>query len=82
MWDSWSRSSVPALAAQTGSPSQGEYADAGITHFWRVEQEPTLAVHPFVLAGSVCRTAGVITGRGRAATPWGDIDLDAVSLGL
>jgi Uma2 family endonuclease len=60
----------------------GEYADAGITHFWRVEQEPTLAVHPFVLVGASYRPAGVVTGRGRVPTPWGDIDLDVASLGF
>jgi Uma2 family endonuclease len=55
----------------------GEYAEAGIPLFWRVEQDPELAVHPFRLAAGgyvadpVLRPPG-----GRAPVPWGSVGLD------
>lgn len=60
----------------------GEYADAGISHFWRIEVEPAVVVHPFVLAGSTYRPLDLIAGSGRTPTPWGDIEIDVSPLGF
>ena len=58
----------------------GEYAAAGVPLFWRLETDPELVLHPFVLtAGSYLAAAPVAT-RGVAPAPWGDVvvDLDAL----
>jgi Uma2 family endonuclease len=60
----------------------GEYAQAGISHYWRVETRPSLAVHTYRLAetggylGTGVFTAGEIT----AATglPWARVDVAAL----
>lgn len=52
----------------------GEYAEAGIPLFWRVDLQPELAVHPFRLGpdGYVPFQAP----RGLCPVPWGTVELD------
>ncbi len=55
----------------------GEYAEAGIPLFWRVERTPELAVHAFRLAESGYRDVTVVRGAGGTCpAPWGDVDID------
>ncbi len=58
----------------------GEYADAGIAVYWRLETEPDLVLHTFVLDGSTYRAAAVITTSGAAPTPWGEVQVDLALL--
>ncbi len=60
----------------------GEYADAGIAVFWRLETEPDLVLHPFSLEDGVYLAHPPITGTGAAPTPWGDVEVDVTSLGF
>lgn len=53
----------------------GEYAEAGVGMYWRVEPEPELVLHTFALDGDGYRPTGTIAGAGRTAVPWGEIDL-------
>lgn len=59
----------------------GEYADAGIGMYWRLETEPDLVLHPFVLRGTSYAPATPLRGPGRAPVPWGELSLDPTSLG-
>ena len=62
----------------------GEYAEAGVPLFWRVEVEPVLAVHPFRLEEGRYRGGAVVAGGGGSCpVPWGELllDLDAVRSG-
>lgn len=62
----------------------GEYAEAGIPLFWRVEIEPELAVHAFRLVAGTYAEAVVVRGPGGLCpVPWGElaIDLDRVRTG-
>lgn len=53
----------------------GEYAEAGIPYFWRVELEPAVRVHGFCLVeGSYVEVDGA------PPVPWGRLDLDLSSL--
>jgi Uma2 family endonuclease len=55
----------------------GEYAEAGIPLFWRVEREPELAVHAFRLGATGYRDVTVVRGAGGTCpVPWGDVHLD------
>ena len=74
-----------ALLAEIVSPSSrktdrfakpGEYADAGIPLFWRVETEPELLLVAYRLAGGSYEEAGVVTGIGTAPSPWGPVEID------
>jgi Uma2 family endonuclease len=74
-----------ALVVEVVSPSTrrtdrfakpGEYADAGIGLFWRLETDPALVLHPFVLEGGTYRTQPTVAGRGEVAVPWGRLDVD------
>ena len=50
----------------------GEYAEAGIPLFWRVELDPDLAVHTFRLVDGAYAPVAVVTGAGGACpAPWG-----------
>ena len=60
----------------------GEYADAGIPIYWRLETEPDLALHTFVLEGSTYVPDTIIAGRGSAAVPWGRVEVDLATLGF
>jgi len=55
----------------------GEYAEAGIPLFWRVERTPELAVHAFMLGSTGYREVTVVRGAGGTCpAPWGDVDID------
>lgn len=60
----------------------GEYADAGIGIYWRLETEPELALHTFVLDGSAYVPDALITAQGSAPVPWGRVDVDLATLGF
>ena len=60
----------------------GEYADAGIPIYWRLETEPNLALHSFVLEGSAYVADAVITDLGTAPVPWGRVEVDLSILGF
>ncbi len=60
----------------------GEYADAGIPIYWRLETEPELTLHTFVLDGSVYVPDATITGSGSAPVPWGRVDVDLATIGF
>ena len=74
-----------ALVAEIVSPSSrktdrfakpGEYADAGIPLFWRVETEPELLLVAYRLAGGSYEEASVVIGIGEAPSPWGPVTID------
>lgn len=57
----------------------GEYAEVGIPLFWRVETEPELVVHAFVLRdGAYVEHA--VTSAGPLPVPWGEVTVDLTSL--
>lgn len=59
----------------------GEYAEAGIPLFWRLETEPDLVLHSFALRGTTYEPIAQIRERGAVATPWGDVIVDVSTLG-
>lgn len=59
----------------------GEYADAGIGLFWRLETEPELVLHTFALHGSSYEPVTQIRGSGSARVPWGELAIDLTMLG-
>lgn len=60
----------------------GEYADAGIPIYWRLETDPELVLHTFVLDGSAYVPDVTITGHGSAPVPWGRVEVDLATLGF
>ena len=58
----------------------GEYAEAGIPLFWRVETEPDLLVVAHRLSGAVYEQVVVVDGEGEAPAPWGQVRLDLARL--
>ncbi len=55
----------------------GEYAEAGIPLFWRVDVEPELRVTAYRLdAGAYAQETVVRDAGGVCAVPWGEITLD------
>ncbi len=58
----------------------GEYADAGIALFWRVETEPELLLAAYRLAGGSYEQVGEVTGVGSAAAPWGPVQVDVEAI--
>ena len=56
----------------------GEYAEAGIPLFWRVETEPDLVVLAFRLRDDAYAPAGEVRRTGRLPARWGDalVDVD------
>jgi Uma2 family endonuclease len=60
----------------------GEYADAGIPTYWRLETEPELVLHSFVLEGNVYVADTIITERGTVPVPWGRVEVDLSTLGF
>lgn len=54
----------------------GEYAEAGIAVFWRVETDPVATLHPYVLRGGAYEAVAPVTGTGVAPTPWGEVAVD------
>jgi Uma2 family endonuclease len=80
-----------ALAIEVVSPSSrtrdrihkpGEYAEAGIGHYWRVETRPSLAVHTYRLGetGSYLETGLFTPGDTIAAPglPWATVEVAAL----
>jgi Uma2 family endonuclease len=59
----------------------GEYAEAGIGLFWRLETEPELVLLPFVLGSAGYEPVVPVRGRGSAPVPWGELTLDLSTLG-
>ena len=59
----------------------GEYAEAGIALFWRLETEPALVLHPFVLDGDAYRPLAPVHERGSVPVPWGSLLVDVTTLG-
>jgi Uma2 family endonuclease len=59
----------------------GEYAEAGIALFWRLETEPDVVLHPFVLAGAGYEPLPPVRVQGSAPVPWGTLALDLRTLG-
>lgn len=60
----------------------GEYAEAGIGLYWRLETEGELVLHTFALQGATYRPVGEIRQSGRARAPWGEVDVDLSALGF
>lgn len=59
----------------------GEYAEAGIGLFWRLETEGQLELHTFVLQGAAYEPAARISGHGVVRVPWGKLAIDLATLG-
>ncbi len=59
----------------------GEYAEAGIRLFWRLETEPDLVLHPFVLGPAGYEPLEPVRNQGSVPVPWGSIVLDLSQLG-
>lgn len=58
----------------------GEYAQAGIPIYWRLETDPVHRLHTFVLGDGVYVPGPVIDTRGTAPAPWGDVEIDLTVL--
>lgn len=58
----------------------GEYAEAGIPLFWRVETDPALVLHPFVLGADGGEAVAPVRDRGTAPVPSGSLDLELTAL--
>ena len=54
----------------------GEYAEAGIPLFWRLDLEPEPVLHAFALDGSSYASATTVSDRGPFPVPWGEIKVD------
>ena len=59
----------------------GEYAEAGIAMFWRLETEPDLVLHPFVLTGAGYEPLPPVHEQGSVPVPWGSLVVDVPALG-
>ena len=59
----------------------GEYAEAGIGLFWRLETESELVLHTFVLRGVSYEPVAQIRAHGHAPVPWGELAIDLTTLG-
>jgi Uma2 family endonuclease len=59
----------------------GEYAEAGIPLFWRVETEPGVAVHVHRRTDDGYLLTSCLDGVGQADAPWGSVEVDLRSLG-
>jgi Uma2 family endonuclease len=59
----------------------GEYAEAGIGLYWRLETEPELVLHPFVLGASGYEPRTPVRDQGGAPVPWGSLHVDLRTLG-
>ena len=58
----------------------GEYAEAGIPLFWRVETEPDLLVVAHRLTDGAYEQVALVEGAGSAPAPWGPVRLDLTEL--
>ncbi len=59
----------------------GEYAEAGIPLFWRLETEPELVLHAFALRGATYEPSAQVRERGAVDAPWGQLIVDVPTLG-
>lgn len=59
----------------------GEYAEAGIPLYWRLETENGYSLHTFVNDGGVYAAGPIVTGTGRVPAPWGEVLVDLSALG-
>ena len=59
----------------------GEYAEAGIGLFWRLETEQELVLHPFVPDGVGYEPLPLVRGQGSLPVPWGSLVIDLDTLG-
>lgn len=59
----------------------GEYAEAGIALFWRLETDPELVLHAFVLRGAAYEPLAPVRDRGTVPLPWGELELNLTTLG-
>ena len=53
----------------------GEYAEAGIALFWRVETEPSVVVHAFELRAGAYVEVARVSSEGDVPVPWGNLRL-------
>jgi len=53
----------------------GEYAEAGIALFWRVETDPDVVVHAFELRDGAYVEVARLDGEGDLPVPWGSLRL-------
>ena len=58
----------------------GEYAEAGIALFWRVETEPDVVLHAFRLVDDVYVETSVVKDGGEVEVPWGVARIDLAEL--
>lgn len=58
----------------------GEYAEAGIPLFWRVETEPDVLLHAFRLIGAAYVETATVVGAGQVQVPWGVATVDVSGL--
>ena len=58
----------------------GEYAEAGIPLFWRIETEPVVVLHAFRLEAGGYAEAAVIADAGVVEVPWGRATVDVAAL--
>ena len=54
----------------------GEYAEAGIGLFWRLETEPDLVLHPSVLGRAGYEPLEPVRDQGSVPVPWGSLVVD------
>lgn len=54
----------------------GEYAEAGIPLFWRVETDPDLLLVAHRLTGRSYAQVAALAGTGAVPAPWGDVRID------
>ena len=59
----------------------GEYAEAGIPLFWRVESEPELLLVGYQLHAGAYEQVAVVDGTGAAPAPWGPVEVDLTRVG-
>ena len=83
------RPELVGLVVEVVSPSSrktdrfakpGEYAEAGIPLFWRVETEPDLLLVAHMLRGGVYEQVAVLDGAGTAPAPWGPVHVDLMEV--
>ena len=58
----------------------GEYAEAGIALFWRVETDPDVVVHGFELRDGAYVEVARVDGEGDLPVPWGSLRLTVLQL--
>ena len=54
----------------------GEYAEAGIPLFWRLDLDPEPLLHAFALADGRYAEVATVRGEGVVPVPWGALTID------